>query len=212
LWEVVALNCHHWLASMKTWNTVFCASFANCAPSGLITLQLWSLNAVLYVCELTLDLKVVPLVPGIQSSRLLFDSVSMQFLWCNETTWLLCIVVVASDYVTAITATRALWVHCYKQCMVSYSLWRRFFGSSSLCHVAECYILKIGKLTFLSQACWQKCALSCNSWTPSSCYIRQSSYCVQQSHGWTALLKPYLKKREWVGGWGGGGCSYVHTP
>jgi len=49
-------------------------------PSGLITLQLWSLNAVLYVCKLTLDLKVVPLVPGIQSSRLLFNSVSMQFL------------------------------------------------------------------------------------------------------------------------------------
>ena len=144
----------HWTAIVDwlPWRhgTVFCAGFANCAPSGLITLQLWSLNAVLYVCELTLNLKVVPLVPGIQSSRLVFDSVRMQFLWCSETTWLLYIVVVASDYVTAITVTRALWVHCYKQCMVSHSLWRRFFGSSSLCHVAECCILKIGKLTFLS--------------------------------------------------------------
>jgi len=34
-----------------------------------------------------------------------------------------------------------------------------------------------------------------------SCYIRQSSYCVQQSHGLTAVLKPYLKERR--GGRGG---------
>jgi len=148
--EVMALNSHPWLASMKSWNTVFCVSFPNFAPSGLITIQFWSLNAVLYVCKLTLNLKVAPLVPGIKSSRLLFDCVGMQFLWCCETTWPLYVVVVASDCVTVITAIRAFLVQYYRKCIVSHALWWRFFGSSSWWHAAECCVLKIGKLTFLS--------------------------------------------------------------